>query len=115
MKIAAQVLALLACPLFAVSAQAASNSDEVRRTVPYGDLDLTSAEGQDILNRRLSSAVRKVCAPTNRRDLRELAASHRCAKIARNDADTHRQLAIAASNRRIGVALAKANGTDGAK
>jgi len=58
MKMQSLVLALAA----AVLAVPAAAGDETRsRAVHYGDLDLTSVEGQEQLDVRLDRAARQVC------------------------------------------------------
>ena len=90
-------LMLLATPLatagFSVAAAAnpAAEVEGERHTaiVRYHDLDLSSAEGRELLTTRVKYAVRKVCGshPGHRSSLRERAAANRCEDVALADAD----------------------------
>jgi len=56
--------AIAAAGSFALPAAAASDTASV--TVLHGDLDLTTQDGQDVLQRRLDRAAKQVCRyPTN--------------------------------------------------
>ncbi|HEY9091939.1 UrcA family protein [Parasphingorhabdus sp.] len=50
--------------------------------VSYGDLDLASAEGQQIFDGRIKGAVRKVCGSYGRMNLREMTDHGNCVKEA---------------------------------
>jgi UrcA family protein len=60
----------------------AADGAEVSRQVFYGDLDLSTADGQATLDRRLEQAVREVCGPSGR-DLGALARRAECVTTAR--------------------------------
>lgn len=87
------ILAALLLPV------AVTAGEPAPRTLPvsYADLDLTSAAGQQALERRLTVAVRSVCAAQNDRDLRQLAARAACIKAARPAAMASMEVAVAAS------------------
>ena len=83
-----QSLALaLAATVLAVPVMAAAETRSVN--VRYGDLDLTSAEGQERLDQRLERAVRKVCRmdETVTGTLFRSPQSRECYREARRDLD----------------------------
>jgi UrcA family protein len=83
-----QSLALaLAAAVLAVPAAAASETRSVN--VRYGDLDLTSIEGQEQLDARLERAARKVCRmnETMTGSLFRSPQSRECYQEARRDLD----------------------------
>lgn len=47
-------------------------------TVRYGDLDLSTAAGADVLYRRISGAARQVCPDVYSRDMNTATAGKRC-------------------------------------
>jgi UrcA family protein len=107
MKIETLTLAaLLAATVSPATAFAEAARDTVSRTITFHDLDLTDAAGRERLDRRLSSAVRRACGDTNTRDLARRADVLRCRREALASAAAGRQLALANSERRTGVAMA---------
>jgi UrcA family protein len=59
---------------FAATPGVDAPSAEVR----YGDLDLATTAGVDVLYRRISAAARDVCPDVHSRDLRTVLAAQRC-------------------------------------
>ncbi len=83
----------LAASLLTVSGSAIAQDIEVNEnservmTVSYGDLNLDSAQGQDALEARIRSAVRKVCGhSTNKLSVREQNQYRTCARQANSGA-----------------------------
>jgi UrcA family protein len=66
-------------------------------SVHYGDLDLTSAAGQEQLDKRMATAARRTCSQPGDRTLREMTDYHNCIGIAMRAAHEHAQVAIAKS------------------
>jgi len=83
----AAVLALTTAGSFANDAYAHMD-DFARRTlaVKVQDLDLNSAQGQEVLRRRIKWAADIVCGAPDTRDLRMLANYHACVSEATNGA-----------------------------
>jgi UrcA family protein len=73
----APVLAILATICLAVASTAvraadmSSDSEAVKKTVTYGDLNLADSQGIEHLYRRIASAAQQVCSPLNGRSLEE--------------------------------------------
>ena len=61
--LAAPALLSLAALSGTAQAAAAPAADEVRVVVPYGDLNLASADGMGALRHRVEAAARKICGP----------------------------------------------------
>lgn len=99
-------LASVTLPATASAASVDANRVEVSREVQYGDLDLASAQGRGRFDARINSAVRSVCGIADSRDLKEMAQMRRCRREALALATTNRELAIAQTARRTGVAMA---------
>ena len=78
---------------------------QTSENVEYRDLNLSSPEGRDRLDSRISAAVRKVCGTTKSRQLVELADVHRCRREATTVAARGREMALASRARSEGVAL----------
>ncbi|MDB5700819.1 MAG: hypothetical protein JWL66_1018 [Sphingomonadales bacterium] len=72
--------------------------------VSFAGLDLNSAVGQDVLNRRLDQAVRSICGTADARDLAATMATHKCTIVTRASAQPHLAIAIAASRPSMQVA-----------
>ncbi|MDB5712992.1 MAG: hypothetical protein JWO15_389 [Sphingomonadales bacterium] len=72
--------------------------------VSFSGLDLTSTSGQEILNRRVKSAVRTICGSPDIRDLTAVAAERKCAIATRAQAQSRVAIAIAASQPNLQVA-----------
>jgi UrcA family protein len=60
----------------------AGTEAQVSRQVRYADLDLSTADGQKTLEKRVAAAVREVCGPSGR-DLRTMARRAECITTAR--------------------------------
>ena len=60
-------------------------------TVRYSDLDLTSAQGTQVLYKRIVTAANQLCSEGGVRDLKRLAAAQTCAEqaVARAVAGVH--------------------------
>jgi UrcA family protein len=71
------VLAVLATICLAVAsttvraADMSSDSEPVKKTVTYGDLNLADSQGIEHLYRRIVGAAQQVCSPLNGRSLEE--------------------------------------------
>jgi UrcA family protein len=70
--------------------------------VGFGDIDLSAAEGQDTLNRRVSLAVREVCAAPDQFLLSELP----CKRAAWSDARPQIANAVERARSNPGLAMA---------
>lgn len=92
---------------FALACAAPAFAEPVSMTVPYGDLDLTKAEGRNALEARLDRAARKVCGSVpEARNLKLMQARRTClaeartgyraqVEIARNTANARRVAVLA--------------------
>ncbi|MDZ3831052.1 MAG: UrcA family protein [Sphingopyxis sp.] len=56
--------------------------------VPYGDLNLSTAEGRAQLDQRINRAVRNVCRIEDYRDARQMAEHRECRKVAMRGIET---------------------------
>lgn len=93
--------------------QAAAQDAAPTQTVAYDDLDLSSEAGAITLNRRIMSAVRKVCPYTGTSTAGYMA-SRACRKQALNGANAQRDVVLARAKSRGGTpALASAKGSGG--
>lgn len=91
---------LAACLLGAGSLTQPTSAQSVHTTtVTIDDLKLDSAEGQKQLDRRLSSAVRKVCGRYSMRVLEERERYLKCAKPTRAAGEAAKRAAIEAFQR----------------
>jgi UrcA family protein len=72
------VAAVSICMLGNVAQAADSGDSSVQRTVAYRDLDLSDANGVQLLYWRLSSAAKTVCDRADQRDLARVAVANRC-------------------------------------
>jgi UrcA family protein len=106
LKITALMLALAAGLVPSLASAADANRIEVSREVKFNDLDLTSTEGQQSLDARISLAVRSVCGRPNGRVLAEVMQYGRCRREAIASATIGRQFAMAQSARRTATAMA---------
>lgn len=84
---------ILAAGLFTVSGSAIAQNIELNEnaervmTVPYGDLNLDSVQGQNALQARIRGAVRKVCGhSTSNLSVREQNKYRTCARQANSSA-----------------------------
>ena len=82
-KLAIKALAAASLSLLAVAPAAAQ---DVQATVHYGDLDLSSPAGAEVLNARLLGTVRSVCERPDIRDLKAVAAWEACKDAAMSSA-----------------------------
>ncbi|HWI85070.1 MAG TPA: UrcA family protein [Sphingomonas sp.] len=90
----------IAGALLLPSAALAQTAPDVREArVSYADLDITKAEGQEILDRRLVRAVRSVCAEDVSDPFAQLA-SYRCKVHTLRDARVQVTRAVAARQTR---------------
>jgi UrcA family protein len=62
--------------------------------VTYADLNLVSVQGQTMLERRIESAIQKICSYGENRDLTLRAASQKCERAARDAARSKMQVAV---------------------
>jgi UrcA family protein len=74
-KFAIQALAAVSLSVAAVAPAAA---EEVRLTVPYGDLDIATPAGAETLNARLLSGIKTVCERPDVRDVKASEAWEAC-------------------------------------
>lgn len=74
----AATLFALVCTVTGGMTQAAEQSQSLTRIVAYGDLNLESTQGAQVLYSRLRTAARSVCAPLEGRDLRQQSQWHNC-------------------------------------
>ena len=81
--IAIKALAAASLSLLAVAPAAAQ---EVRATVHFGDLDIASAAGAEVLNARLLGTIESVCERPDMRDLKAMAAWEGCKDAAMSSA-----------------------------
>ena len=100
--IAAAAVSAISAPVFAAEAPVI----EVR----YNDLSLKSPEGAQLLNARFERAARRVCATEDSRNLKAVAASQECRRVAIAKAMPQVELALAnahsqkvAENSRVSV------------
>jgi UrcA family protein len=83
--IRALVLATLAAACVAVTSTAVyaadnSDSESMKRTVKYGDLNLSDPQGAEQLYRRIVAAARQVCGALDGRSLHEKAQFWACTR-----------------------------------
>jgi UrcA family protein len=72
------VAAVSICMLGNVAQAADSGDSSVQKTVGYRDLDLSDANGVQLLYLRLSSAAKSVCDSADQRDLARVAVANHC-------------------------------------
>ena len=82
-KLAIKALVAASLSLLAVAPAAAQG---VQATVYYGDLDISSAAGAEVLNARLLGTVRSVCERPDIRDLKAVVAWEACKDAAMSSA-----------------------------
>jgi len=83
MKFIVNALAAASLSLLAIAPAAA---EEVRVTVPYGDLDIASAAGAEALNARLLGGIKSACDRPGIRDVKANAAWEACKDAAMSSA-----------------------------
>jgi len=93
--------------LAVASAPASASAQQAPRqvTVSYSDLDLASTAGESELNRRVGSAVRRVCASNGTRDLKSRQIAQACA--AETLANAQRSVQLAVNSAHSGQQLAQ--------
>ena len=64
---------------------AAEMDDQRSMTVSFDDLNIATEAGAARLQTRVNSAIRSVCNAGQSRDLKDIAATHRCMAEARSD------------------------------
>jgi len=79
------ISAAIAVTLSSLAAAPAVAQDAV--TVHYGDLDLTTATGVQVLDQRLAAAVKAVCDRPDIRDLKSMVAYEQCKDSAMTSAN----------------------------
>ena len=82
-QFAIKALAAVSLSLLAVAPTAAQ---EVQATVRYGDLDIASAAGAEVLNARLLGTVKSVCERPDLRNLKAVVAWNECKDAAMSSA-----------------------------
>lgn len=80
------IAATLAITLAAPAVQAAEPAAVLTKVVAYGDLDVNSPMGAQVLYARVRSAAREVCQPLEGRDLKTKLAWRQCYDSALNGA-----------------------------
>lgn len=92
----------------ALACAAPALAEPVSIAVPYGDLDLTKADGRQALDQRLVRATRQVCGTAPARDLTRIAAHRSCLAEARASYQDQVTIALNAANaRRVAVLATK--------
>lgn len=94
-KIATASILATAAITLTVPASAEVLPFKVSKEVSYKGLDLSSAEGQKKLQKRIDYAVRVVCGNYNRRSIAELADARQCMANAHIKAKRDAEIAIA--------------------
>jgi len=82
----------------AVPSLAHANGGPPSEEVHYGDLDLTSAAGVAVLDRRLDNAVKRVCGTASIRNLSGERIVERCREATWQSIRDDREVAIARAN-----------------
>jgi UrcA family protein len=83
--IAIKALAAASLSLLAVAPAAA---EEIRIAVHFGDLDVASAEGAEVLHQRLQAGIATACARPDMRNLKAMVAWEECKDAAMSSALT---------------------------
>ena len=79
-------LKALAAASLAFIAVAPAAAQQVQATVHYGDLDIASPAGAEVLNTRLLGTVKSVCERPDLRDLKSMNAWEACKDAAMSSA-----------------------------
>ena len=79
-------LKALAAASLAFIAVAPAAAQQVQATVHYGDLDIASPAGAEVLNTRLLGTVKSVCERPDLRDLKSMSAWEACKDAAMSSA-----------------------------
>lgn len=93
-------------PALALALAVPAAAETTSITVPYGDLDLTKAEGRATLERRLGRATLRVCGDRQPRALPLIAAHRRCIADTRASYQPQVELALNAAHARRVAMLA---------
>ena len=90
-------------PIVLIASVAAANPAQAEgRRVSYADLNLSSPEGQAVLDSRIASAIRQICGRAFPTDLQSAHQVERCRSETRADVQAQRNDALAqAQNERI--------------
>ena len=95
-KITSAALAL------AILAPIPAMAETVSVSVRYADLNLSTAEGQQVFNRRIAAAGRQICgAVDSERDLSRRASISKCLSEVRSSAEPARLAAIVVKARAV--------------
>lgn len=97
-KLNLPAIAFALAALVATHPSALARSDPPSEKVPYGDLNLATAEGVKELDRRLDRAVERVCGHAMPRELVKQRAHDKCREDTLNSISDDRQFAIAKAN-----------------
>ncbi len=104
MKLATAIIAIAVLASAAQPAIAQTAPDQTARTVrvAYADLNLQSAQGQEVLQKRIRTALRMVCPrPDLPASLREIKTHRECIAVAKEGTEV--QLARLRNNRRLAL------------
>ncbi len=95
----------LVLPALALAIAGPAAAETASVAVPFGDLDLTKADGRDVLDRRLARAARQVCSSgASVRHLAAIISYRACIVDARASYQPQVELALnAAHARRVAV------------
>lgn len=80
---AIKALAAASLSLLAIAPAAAQ---EAQVTIHYGDIDIASQAGAEVLNARLQTGIKSVCARPDSRDLKAAVAWNECKDTAMSSA-----------------------------
>lgn len=98
------MISRLVLPALAMALAAPVAAQTVSVEVPYGDLDLTKADGRDVLDRRLTRAARQVCGGRPIRDVGMIQRHNGCIANVRASYQPQVELALNNANaRRVAV------------
>lgn len=94
----------LVLPAIALAFAAPVVAQPTSVSVPYGDLDLTKADGREVLERRLTRAAHRVCGTYTARNLATIRQQKSCVADTRASYRTQVEVALNAANaRRVAV------------
>ena len=91
----------------AVLCAAPATAETMSIPVSFAGLDLTSASGKAILDRRINNAVRTICGIPDASDLNAVRENRRCATDTMNRTQPRVSIAVAASKPSVQVATAR--------
>ena len=102
MKVVLALAAVVASSsLLAPTVAHAQLREDLSASVAYGDLDLSTAAGQDRLKKRVAAAVRSMCADDGVREMSRRSQVSDCRANAQQAAMSQVQVAIAAREPRL--------------